>query len=469
MDMKRTLRIAYAAIVLGALAVPALTMPFQKPADTENLSPAPTLKAADGGLTLCAGEAAEAYIADRFGLHDTLRSGYGLLSAEWLKTSAEPAVIVGHSGWLYGADTVGDATGAGTLSADALRHAVHVLELMRSYCTEHGSRMIFACAPDKVSVYPQYLPMRYVHTGGQNNLDGLMQAFTHANITVCDLRKKLTDAAAESEYPLYYLRDSHWNGDGAMTAFAALMRSAGHNDQNLPQAHRMVSSTHSGDLWEMLMPGVSNPEEEPAFGIPNNHTEAPDSTAALRRTVQPHAKGSLLFFGDDFAEPMIPFFAECFGEAAFSLEMPCHIDLLETQPADYVFVEIAEKRIADLLTQAPVMPAPAAEKSGVLHELSGIAPPTAHSETVGGYLHIYGDFDARYSDHEAVLVTVGSGDSARTYEAFPCCETALLGLDSPASNCYSLYLPADALAGESTVGIAVMRDRQTYLLGEAAL
>ena len=464
MDMKRTLRIAYAALALGALALPAVLMPFQKHADTDNLPPAPTVKAADGGLNLHAGEEAEAYIADRFGLHDTLQSGYGLFSAQWLKTSAEPEVIVGHSGWLYGTDTAEDAIGAGRLSEDALRHAVHVLELMRSYCVGHGSRLIFACAPDKVSVYPQYMPKRFVHTGGKNDLDGLMQAFTHANITVCDLRKKLTDAAAESEYPLYYRRDSHWNGDGARTAFAALMRSAGQDDRNIPAAQRLTDRTQEGDLWQTLLPGVSNPEEAPYFGIPNEHTEAPDSTATLRRTVQPHAKGSLLVLGDDFAEPMIPFFAECFGEATFSLAMPYRIDLLETQPADYVFVEIAEKRIADLLAQAPVMPAPAAEKSGVLHELSGIAPPTAHTEAVGEYLHIYGDFDARYSDHEAVLITLGSGE---TYEAFPCCETALMGLEAPQSNCYSLYLPADALAGETEIEIAVIRDRETYLLGRA--
>ena len=468
MNLKKAAYICYAAITCAALALPALAAPFSKPADDSAQSGSLSLKTDSGRFNLNLGADAEARFTEHLGLGDRLRAGYDTLCVDLFKTSPVPEVIVGHNGWLYSADTVSDATGVRTLSDDEIRHIVHVLELMRNGCTAKGARMVFAVAPDKSTVYPQYLPKRCVRTGRENDLDALMQAFTHANITTADLRRTLLAAAEEAQTPLYYKQDTHWNADGAVAAFSAMLRPTGQNDQGIAQSRLTVSGTHAGDLLAKLLLNRQETEEMPFYGIPSNHTETENSFGeGVLTTVQPHTTRKLLLFGDSFAEPLVPMFAECFSEGTFVLSQPYPMTLLGQTGADTLILEIAENHLADLLTCAPQMEAPTADRYGTLHEVSGLSPVTVQTRTVGDLVHIYGEYDARYADSSAVLITVRGGGQEETYEAFPCFETALLGRDTHAANGYSIYLPAKAVPEGAELEFAVLRDRDCYVIGNA--
>ena len=75
-----------------------------------------------------------------------------------------------------------------------------------------------------------------------------------------------------------------------------------------------------------------------------------------------------------------------------------------------------------------------------------VSKPAPDSDTLrleasvmGKYLHLYGLFDASFSDADAVYVTVGE----KTYQAFLCCEQEALELEQHQANGFSCYLPAE--------------------------
>ena len=64
-------------------------------------------------------------------------------------------------------------------------------------------------------------------------------------------------------------------------------------------------------------------------------------------------------FRDSFGNTLYADMAESFATACFSRSMPLRLDLLASDPAETVVVELVERNLSWLATRPPVMPAPA--------------------------------------------------------------------------------------------------------------
>lgn len=455
--VRKIAQIGFTAIACTMLAVPGIAMIFQhtgaQPENAENaenreLAAFPALHTEDGAWNRSYTMQIEAWFRDHFGLRTQMVTQYNALGDSVFRISSNTDVIIGKEGWLYYTPTLNDARGIRTLSDDEIRQAAHNLQMMSDYAAGKGAKLIFAAAPNKASIYPQYLPARYLSTGEKNNLDLLRDALAETDVTVCNWREGLRDTALRGGVLLYHKLDTHWNNDGAMRGYAMLMASAGLDSRGWQNAPRTETQDWTGDLWQMLYPDKENPDANAVYDIPQTWQDIGHMRSIDDLTIQTQCKdgeGSLLMFRDSFGRALIPILSERFKSAVYCRATAVPLDKLETAPANLVVYELVERNLDQLVTVAPKMPAPEVNLSANASGSAALLSMKTQEE--GAYLHCFGYFDAAYAGADAVYLTAADG---RTFEAFLCCEQDAESEESPAghaANGFAAYLsgvPTDA-------------------------
>lgn len=468
--------LCYIAVICGMLALPTITLPLtlsQDTADSENrvLTAFPSVTTETGAINTAFFTQFSDWYSEHFGLRSAMITGYGTLTRTLFHTSAEQDVICGKDDWLFYAETLPDTIGEATLNETAVSHIAQTLSMMNDYAKSKDAKLIFTAAPNKSSVYPQYLPDRYLARESENSLDLLHRALAETDVTVCDLRGILQQQAANDPAQLYHKLDSHWNGYGAMTAFSALMQTASHNDYGFPAATCSAVRDFDGDLWQMLSPSVENKDWNFVYDVPQTYTylgrfRSIDDLSI--QTVCANGNGSLLMFRDSFGRALIPLLSEVYASATYTRDAHVPLYLLETTAADTVIYEIVERNLENLLQYAPKMPAPQTNVPNVQNAESA-APMEMTYRKDGAYLHCYGSYDPAYAQHDDLLLTVTrpNGGGSACYLAFPCYEAELLGEDVVQTNGFSLYLPIDDLTEGAVLSLIVVKDQSAYCMGTA--
>jgi alginate O-acetyltransferase complex protein AlgJ len=146
-----------------------------------------------------------------------------------LRASPVAEVVLGTHGWLYYVGPAGEklldrhVRGREPLSQDELdRWREFLLERARRF-RSIGARYVFVIAPNKESIYPEYLPEWIGPSVGPSHLDQLMAHMKSAtDVTVIDLRPALL--AEKKVSVVYFKADTHWNTRGAYAAYREITR-----------------------------------------------------------------------------------------------------------------------------------------------------------------------------------------------------------------------------------------------------
>lgn len=167
----------------------------------------------------------DAYARDHFGFRDELLAGYKFILADVFRQSASDGVIVGRRGWLYTTedDALKDMRGADPYTPSQVRNAVQQIIARGDLLTARHIRYAFIMAPDKHTVYPEFLP-RGVYAGLEHRrLQALDQAMADTGRQYYfDLTDAMRGDVAGSRWPLYYKGDTHWNVWGAYLGYETL-------------------------------------------------------------------------------------------------------------------------------------------------------------------------------------------------------------------------------------------------------
>ena len=262
-------------------------------------------------------------------------------------------VVLGKKGWLYYAPTLGDYCGTDSLRDGELAAVVNNLALMQEYCESLGCRFLFVSAPNKNTLYPDFMPgYRAALTHDIHRLIPLLEA---AGVPYADLYS----AFAQQPETLYFAHDSHWNSRGAALAAdeinAAFGRAGGYFSRPFDG-----EEAHRGDLYEMLYPAAADPETDPVSSQNLRYTRKGSDTRPDSITIQTTGEGNstLLAFRDSFGNSLYPYLADSFAEARFSRLTAYDLLLAEDMGADCVLVELVERNLVYILQNVPVMPAP---------------------------------------------------------------------------------------------------------------
>lgn len=475
MNKKSIACITYMVLAFGVCMIPAVVMPFvdtEQTSENRTLKEMPSLLKEDGTLNKEWGTEFESYFSDHFAFRQDMANAYDWLLGNGMQTSVQNDVIIGKDDWLYYTPTVEDYVNQAKITEIGAKHISHVLEMMNSYAEEHGAKFIFTSAPNKNSIYKEYMPVRYICSDEADTLTRLEYAIMDTNVCYCPLRTVLSEQAEQSDMLLYHKWDTHWNNYGAQIAFNALMDTADVVHTDYADVSYTIEQDWDGDLYKMLYP-TSNKKDYNIVYNNNTYTyigrfrSIDDLIIRTQNTTD--EQQSLLMFRDSFGRALIPFLAEDFSNATFLRADHYPMDTLEQTPADVVILEIAERNLPNLLGYAPQMPAPICSIPEENSTPVDCADATLNIEKNGDYLHLYGTYDAAYADHDGIFVTISTNSGEKqTYEAFPCYEYAQMEQEAPLDNGYSLYIPTEIFDfSVQTVQITILFDQCYINLGTA--
>lgn len=431
--MKR-LKIVYVLVICVILAAPLLLMPFAKDASAEKrtLSAFPEL-INENGFNLEFTAEADTWFSEHFPFRSQIISANNYLKASVFSTSDEEQVIVGKEGWLYFADTLPDYFGENILSDMRLAQLQTVLSLMEEHVRAGGAAFVFTVAPNKNTIYPEYMPDRYRKTNEKTNLERIT-ALLGEKAYFADMTAALSDKTVQ----LYHARDSHWNAYGALCGYRAIMHATSRRSDLFDTAAYTWENTWRGDLDDMIFPAFDFKDAQAEYAVDWSYTFTSNYHSEedlLITTENESGEGALLMFRDSFANALLPFLAQTYQTTTLSRATP--YDLRKAGEYDTVVVEIVERNLSNLLRTAPIMQAPARE----VVQASVVEDAVVSTREKDALLHIYGTMP---QGAKKVYLQLSNGEDKHIVEAFPIYEATLLGEEEDIhENGFSAYLPME--------------------------
>lgn len=214
----------------------------------------------------------ETFFSEHVGGRGGFLMANAALKTEALNVSPTPRVALGPSGWMYyePCDEIEALKSKGYSQTRAADEWGWVGMAWREWMSSRGSKLLIVVAPDKQSIYPEYLPYARGARRGTPQLDKVMGVWANdPKLQVLDLRGDLRAAKAGGE--VYFRTDTHWNPAGSLVGYRSVARVLGFepagpeafdgppaikDENDLP---RMVSKTWAaGDSFQDLHPRKGN-------------------------------------------------------------------------------------------------------------------------------------------------------------------------------------------------------------------
>lgn len=396
-----------------------------------------------------------AYFEDHFSFRQEMITGNAFIRSNLLKSEATDQVIVGSNGWLYFGGELSDFQGDDILSDREFYNIVHNLNIMRNYIEQQGSQMILTIAPNKSTLYGENMPYYYLE-GGNSNLQQLTQLLEETDISYVDLNKLFQ----EQEDVLYFKKDSHWNTEGAVLVYNALMGKMGLEHETYENLFYVTEKKQIGDLEEMLYPMAIEKEDDIFFekGFSYEYVgEVVDNMDAWIETSNPNKETKILMYRDSFGEKLLPFLAEEVGEGYFSRLVPYNLAQVGQYQPDYVVIERVERKIAAFATEAPVLEGSVVENIDT-DEIE--TNTTIETKMNGAYLVVKGNVDEAYINTDTeiyIMVKDIEKGNTKTYQPF------YMLTETGDGNGYQIYLRTTSIPeGEFQISVITINNEQAY-------
>jgi len=159
----------------------------------------------------------EAYCTDHFGFRSSLIKGHNWVRYKLFK-KAPGDILAGDEGWLYlSRGIVTDYLGQIPFTEEELSGIRAGMEKRRLQLEERGIHHLVVIVPNKMTIYPEYLPKYIGPYGGRTRLEQLWEYMQGSSAEVVDLREHLRQAKAVRE--VYYANDTHWNDHGGLIGY----------------------------------------------------------------------------------------------------------------------------------------------------------------------------------------------------------------------------------------------------------
>jgi alginate O-acetyltransferase complex protein AlgJ len=298
--------------------------------------------------------ALEAYFNDHFGCRRVLIMWHNKLVLSLFKDDSHE-VLVGTDGWLYFTSSrmIDHYRGDLQFTEKDLCDWQNLLEHRRDWLADRGIKYIFVIAPDKQSIYPEYLPAWLTKTGRPTKVDEFLAYMkAHSTVEILDLRPVLL--TAKKSAPVFQKTDTHWNQSGAFAACESIVSRLAEDQlpeltPMSPEAFNITNRlTEDGDLARML--GVSMIESNAFFftpkpGLPaleiSDPTMHPEGTRAFSK--QPGGRGLAFVYHDSFGHYWIPFLGYEFQEVDYFWQTYFDPKMIDQKRPEVVIDEEVER------------------------------------------------------------------------------------------------------------------------------
>ena len=419
-------------------------------------------------LNLSFDDECERWLNQNIPFRDTLLSNINVIYSDLLMTTTSN-VVAGKNGWVFSTETTDDYTDTNAMSADDIRNIATTLALIEERVESGGGNFLFVPVPNKNTIYPEYMPKRYIKAA-ENNLDRIYAELDKAGVNYTNLKSVLLESKEESMGRLYYKRDTHWTVIGALRGYENIMEGLNRTPLATNKLLFASANSKSGDLDKLLFPTGSRTDDDYVDPDPIDYdsfefiypSDTADTKAQLENFMSdredhdnnftakkrtPADDSSLYMIRDSFARALLPYLIDSYSEATFVRTTTPSIEK-SIECSDVVY-EICERNLGNLIESAPFMYAPLRENHSSDASGSSAGSPDASGGTTGTYsselntclysdegyaLRIYGTIDpAMLGDDGRVYVKLYDDAShVKVFEAFPIYEEALISAQTEA-------------------------------------
>jgi alginate O-acetyltransferase complex protein AlgJ len=305
----------------------------------------------------------EAYFNDHFGFrnqlihwHSDWQQAVFSMGRHDVIVSSRHDVIAGQNIWMFYSEDqmhmVENFQGTRQFSAAALAGLQRLHEERRDWLARRGIQYMFVVAPDKQTIFSEYLPAWLKSKRQPTKLDqfiGYMRE--HSTVDVPDLRPVLLEAKRIA--PTYYKTDTHWNAFGGFIASKEIVKAlpdkSGIGLLSSNSFEFKKTPFEQGDLAGML--GIYVRENDltlvPKTNLPPM-TETRDyqgNFTPIYSTTNATARGTCVVFSDSFGRALVPFLGYRFNTVTcFRSAGGFDTNLIARLRPEVVISEIVERR-----------------------------------------------------------------------------------------------------------------------------
>ena len=315
----------------------------------------------------------KSYFKDNFAFREYLIDFNMFIKAKVFSSEPLPGKVVhGREGWLFAGDdhsgVMCETMGITRFSDTEVWMITGILLKIRQQLDNQGIKFFMAIAPDKQTVYGQYLPV--TRSPLPTKAEQLKESLKQSGFDLIDLKEGFENHQSEM---LFYKTDTHWNTMGLFIAYQTLMKRFISNGFPSMKVHKLSDyKTDSqqlihGDLACMLrspvketslhlVPLFKNPVRkiQSALEVPENYPF--DNALYEQRFISDAGNPKMVAFTDSFLACLPSLIDDSFGEMIF-IRSVFNMDVVRQEKPDIVLFEIVERNIDDLMgvvTEFPV-------------------------------------------------------------------------------------------------------------------
>lgn len=345
----KKIQIVFICIVLAAFIVPSALMLFGfKNANRENrpLAKLPEI-VSDKGINTDFASEFDDYVEDHFALREYLVTAFNSADVAILRDFNGTNAVIGKNEHIFYAESVDDYLGVDQLTPEQISSIADYLYDLQQRLSEKGAAFAFMTAPNKATIYPEYMPDYLKPTDNSRNIDMLADALKAKGVHTIDAKQILIDA--KDTRTVYYEHDSHWNNYGAMLVYNSIAEEFG-LEQYDPSVYT-AEYDRTGDLHNFVYPSTDHPEERIIY--PEFHKYSSKRPINMDRDKKTETtcdvnEHTLVVCHDSFGKSLQPLLSQSVGRLYMNSSFPYNIDYIESAEPDMVLIELVERNL-DLL------------------------------------------------------------------------------------------------------------------------
>jgi hypothetical protein len=292
-----------------------------------------------------------------------LRKAYATLRQGVFGDTYFGKAIRSRDGWLVHSapSSLDDFQRVNLFSEEDLERIRANLDATNAALAEQGVTFLVVLAPNKNTIYPEYLPAQIPVLGAESRL-GQLAAYLeqYGKAPVLDLRQALLEA--KKQHPVFFATDTHWNPYGALAATQAMITVL---QSSYPQLRPYRLSDYEksgvtrylGDLAGNYLPSAA---AEEGFGLEpkyprgwvrfNLSDQMPVIVAYVNASTDlPRA----LVYHDSFMIWQYDFLADYFSKATFIWSYNVDVNFAKGEKPDIVILECTERYLDALTLDKP--------------------------------------------------------------------------------------------------------------------
>lgn len=344
----------------------------------------------------------DTHFRDTFGARDWLLAAHQGLALGAMPRDPSPKIVHGRDGWLYwDPNRARDVhRGARPFSPSDLDAWAFGIEERRAACEARGARYVFALAPAKETIYPDYFPPQFAPIG-PTRYDQLVERLAlQEELIFVDLRPALhAERAFDRGGNRAYARlGSHWTHRGAGAASRVLLAALPLNGL-VPPPREFWKFALGPDPGESLadLTYVADRFVEPNHGVlpiePEPGIWSEVDVNGIKHTIMEEGNPelpNLVLVHDSFAQWILPFLAPHFG-SIHGIGFPVlPVDIVRANQPDLV-IDLYTEHVLDTWGYPPQIPTGMFPPRGADEEQARLA--RISTERFDSYERIAGEFD----------------------------------------------------------------------------